>query len=201
VPYVSGRASLSESEIVEVALQLIAEDGVESLSMRRLSSRLGSSLGATYRHFATKDELLRRCGQEVMNRSFRPRLTTDDPLDWLREQLLNLYRNVRVHRGMAAYLLDQPDAISLELVEVVEDALAATGQPAERCDLARLVMTFYSAGVLLTDAPEFLGKVGVDDPEQLIASGLDFILQNVSTDAAPRRGRLRLSSRRQPASM
>jgi AcrR family transcriptional regulator len=197
VPKGSARASLNEDEIVAVALELVAEDGVASLSMRKLSARLGASLGATYRHFANKDELLRRCGREVMGRSLQPRATSDDPLEWVRDQVLNLHEALRSYRGMAAYLLAEPAAISPELVEAVEEALIAAGEPADSIDLMRLVLVFYSAGVLLSDATDVLQRLGEPDPQQVVAAGLDYILRGGAVEtAAVRKPRLRLANRR-----
>ena len=50
--------TLSESEIVEAALRVVRADGVDKLSMRRLSRELGVSPMAPYYYVADKRELL-----------------------------------------------------------------------------------------------------------------------------------------------
>jgi AcrR family transcriptional regulator len=194
-PTPATRASLSTDDIVEAALQLIAEVGVDQLSMRQLSARLGSSLGATYRHVATKEELLQLCGVQLIERSFRPLGTGEDPLVWIREQVLHLYDAVRAHPGMAAYIVGQPDVVTIEVITAVHDALVATGRSEISTDHARLVLFFYCSGALLTDATALLGQAGVDEPRQLIADGLDYILQTGPPSrgraATPPRGRRR----------
>jgi AcrR family transcriptional regulator len=62
------RASLSTPEIVDAALELISQVGVDNLSMRQLSSHLGASLGATYRHLPTKQALLEVCAKQLFDR-------------------------------------------------------------------------------------------------------------------------------------
>ena len=52
------RPGLSEDIIVEAAKGLLAEHGVDGLTMRALSERLGVALGATYRHVPNKHALL-----------------------------------------------------------------------------------------------------------------------------------------------
>src|SRR6516165_9508850 len=53
-----GGNTLSEAEIVEAALRVVREDGVDKLSMRRLSRELGVSPMAPYYYVADKRELL-----------------------------------------------------------------------------------------------------------------------------------------------
>ena len=58
-------ADLKEA-CVRAAREVIAEHGVESLSMRDVSRKLGISHQAPYRHFASRDHLL----AEIMRRCF-----------------------------------------------------------------------------------------------------------------------------------
>ncbi|MEU6782261.1 TetR/AcrR family transcriptional regulator [Nonomuraea angiospora] len=44
--------------LIETALELIAEQGVQGFSMAEASRRLGVAVSAPYRHFADRDELL-----------------------------------------------------------------------------------------------------------------------------------------------
>lgn len=44
--------------ILDAAMQLLAEDGLEGLTLKRLAERLGYAVGALYRYFDSKDELL-----------------------------------------------------------------------------------------------------------------------------------------------
>jgi AcrR family transcriptional regulator len=194
-PAPTTRANLSTNDIVDTALELIAEYGVEQLSMRQLSARLGSSLGATYRHVATKEALLHLCGEQLIARSFRPLVPDEDPLAWIRERVLDLYDVLRTHPGMAAYIIGQPDIVTTELVTSVQKALLAAGRSEISSDHARLVLFFYCSGALLTDAASLFASAGIAEPRQLIADGLDYILQTGSaspeTAATPPRGRRR----------
>jgi hypothetical protein len=78
----------------------------------------------------------------------------------------------------------------MELITAVQDALVATGRSAISSDHARLVLFFYCSGALLTDAATLFANAGIAEPRQLIADGLDYILQTSAgsnRDAAPRR--------------
>ncbi len=51
-------------QLIETALEIIAVDGLEKVSMRGLGSRIGVSRTAPYRHFANKSELLAAIAEE-----------------------------------------------------------------------------------------------------------------------------------------
>ncbi|MCW2529467.1 MAG: putative TetR-family transcriptional regulator [Pseudonocardiales bacterium] len=172
------RASLSKDQIVDTALALIAEIGVDQLSMRQLSAQLGASLGATYRHVSTKEELLALCGRALYQRSFRPRKTDEDPLEWLRELVINLYDLLVEHPGMAAYVVHADSVIAPEMSNEVRDSLMQIGHTAVSADMVGLVLTFYTAGALLADSETVLSEAGVPNPKAIIVAGFDFILRN-----------------------
>jgi AcrR family transcriptional regulator len=172
------RASLSKDQIVDTALALIAEVGVDQLSMRQLSAQLGASLGATYRHVSTKEELLALCGRALYQRSFRPRMADEDPLEWLRELVINLYDLLVEHPGMAAYVVHADSVIAPEMSHEVRDSLKQIGHTSVSADMVGLVLTFYTAGALLADSEAVLSEAGVPNPKAIIVAGFDFILRN-----------------------
>jgi len=51
-------ATLSRQHFIDAALQVVAEVGVDKLSMRRVATELGVSPMAMYKHFPNKEELL-----------------------------------------------------------------------------------------------------------------------------------------------
>ena len=52
-------------EILTRAAEIVGEDGIEALSLRRIARDLGVSHGAPNRHFKTKAELLAELGAEA----------------------------------------------------------------------------------------------------------------------------------------
>ncbi len=62
--------SLSEETIVECALGLAQELGVQGLTVRRIGQELGADPTAFYRYFRDKDELLLACMDRVTDRAF-----------------------------------------------------------------------------------------------------------------------------------
>ncbi|MEM9556042.1 MAG: TetR/AcrR family transcriptional regulator [Acidobacteriota bacterium] len=85
---------------VREAMELIAADGIEGLSLRQVSRRLGVSHQAPYKHFASRDHLL----AEIVRRAFeafataleeRPR--REDPEQDLAELGRAYFRHARDH--------------------------------------------------------------------------------------------------------
>src|SRR5438093_9069858 len=54
----SRRKPLSAERIVEAAIELVADEGLDALSMRRLGAALGVEAMSLYRHFPSKAVLL-----------------------------------------------------------------------------------------------------------------------------------------------
>lgn len=56
------------SGLVEVAFEILENDGIENLTMRSLSKKLGVSRTAAYRHFPDKTSLLKAVAEDTFNR-------------------------------------------------------------------------------------------------------------------------------------
>ncbi|WP_375248699.1 TetR/AcrR family transcriptional regulator [Sphingomonas sp.] len=75
--------------LLDTAIALIAEKGVEALSMRDLAKRAGVSPGAPFRHFRSKTALVTAVAEEAMARltaAVRAEIAAspDDPIETLR---------------------------------------------------------------------------------------------------------------------
>src|SRR5207253_1703148 len=55
---VAGVTALSRDGVVDVALRMVEDDGVERLSMRKLAAELGVAVTAIYWHVGNRDALL-----------------------------------------------------------------------------------------------------------------------------------------------
>jgi AcrR family transcriptional regulator len=73
------RETLTREKIVQTAIELLDEDGLEGLNMRTLGERLGSAATAVYWHVKSKDNLVVLAGDELWNEVELPDLRT---VDW-----------------------------------------------------------------------------------------------------------------------
>ena len=99
----TGRQALSKPIIVAAAIEIIAERGVEGLSMRHLSERLGVALGATYKHVPDKHTLLRLVA-EVLYARIEPADDVVDEFEQAKSVMLQVHEVLAAHPGMAEYI-------------------------------------------------------------------------------------------------
>jgi AcrR family transcriptional regulator len=87
-------ARLTRDSIVTAAIEVIDEHGSEHFSVRRLGEAIGADPTAIYRHFRSKDELLRAVGDRCLIG-----VTDDLPVSSWRDRVRELCIRIR-----AAYL-------------------------------------------------------------------------------------------------
>lgn len=141
-------ASLTPEQIVEAALALTGEDGMEALSMRRLAADLGVSAMTLYGYFSSKSVLVRAMLDRV---SEELGLDIDDGVPW-QERLEIMARRTRAallrHPGVAPLFVDRPDprGRALSVVEDAIGALRAEGIPGEVAIRGVYAVTGYAIG-------------------------------------------------------
>ena len=53
-----GKINDTDQRILSAAIQLIHDEGENSISLRRLATMVGVTTGAFYKHYASKEQLL-----------------------------------------------------------------------------------------------------------------------------------------------
>jgi AcrR family transcriptional regulator len=93
--------------LIEEGLKTLCRDGIGSFSLRNLSKKLGVSHAAAYRHFSSKEELLKAILAEFAD-TFRTALVASvDPNATGKEALMQL------GVGYVRYFVAQPEFITL----------------------------------------------------------------------------------------
>ncbi|AYC36452.1 TetR family transcriptional regulator [Streptomyces griseorubiginosus] len=85
------RRSLHQEQIVDAALALLDEGGIENLTMRRLGDRLGITAAALYWHVSSRQDLLVLAADTVWGRTALPGI---QDLPW-RRTVLEMAENLR----------------------------------------------------------------------------------------------------------
>lgn len=127
------RVGLTKELIVRAALSLIDEAGLEGLTIRALSSRLGVQTRTIYWHVGPRTAILAATVELVLSGITPP--PTRNWEDWLRTLFRNFRRTVAKHPNIAAVIGAQmvPSATSdFDLAEQILSTLARAGFDGDR---------------------------------------------------------------------
>jgi AcrR family transcriptional regulator len=173
------RSPLSEPEVVAAALEIIAEQGVDGLTMRALSDHLGVALGATYKHVPNKRVLLALVADELFSRVEDTDPQDEQWFDRMHALFVRVYDTFRAHPGLAEHLAhSSPDArpphLQRTLVKILSDAAFSDTQ----VDDLMSALFFYTTGALLSDGLNVTGSA------RTFATGLDLLLRGAQDELA-----------------
>jgi AcrR family transcriptional regulator len=158
------RRTLTREHVVAEALAVIGADGVTSLSMRALATRLGVVPGALYRHVRNKEQLYDLVLDEVLA---EVDCEVDHRLDWTEHVRVLAHRLRTVlekHPGIAG-LLKTRDPLgphSLALAEAFLASLHAAGLSERETGLAYSLVYDYTLGFALS-SPTCVNERRVQD--------------------------------------
>ena len=137
-------AGLSADEIVDTALQYIDDEGFQTLTMRKLATRLRVSPMAIYRHVADKQELLNLVADRYFEELATPEGAAESPL-YVQEWFVALHRLMTERPVLAHVMAAQPvgGAIAWRSADAVIGALVTCGlSPNEAGELFTALLTF-----------------------------------------------------------
>ncbi len=159
------RPPLTRERVVAEALSVIAESGVQALTMRTLATRLGVVPGALYRHVRNKEQL-----QDLVLDGVLAEVDCDldSTLPWT-ERVKVLAHRLRTvledHPGVAG-LLKNRDPLGPHSLTVAEAFLAPlhdAGFPAHQAGLAFFLLVDYTIGFAVSSPPTSLNEQRLRD--------------------------------------
>jgi AcrR family transcriptional regulator len=160
------RPQLTRERVVAEALAVIAHDGVQALTMRRLAARLGVVPGALYRHVRNKQQLHDLVLDNVLA---EVDVHLDPSLAWTGQLKLLAHRLRQVleaHPGVAGILKtrDPLGPHSLALAEAFLGPLQAAGFADREAGLAFFLLVDYTIGFAVSGTPTSVNEHRVRDP-------------------------------------
>jgi len=159
------RPQLTRQRVVTEALAVIAEDGVQALTMRSLAARLGVVPGALYHHVGNKQQLQDLVLDGVLA---EVEFDLDSSLAWT-EQLKILATRLRqvleAHPGVAGILKtrDPLGPHSLALAEAFLGPLQAAGFADREAGLAFFLLVDYTIGFAVSSPRTSVNEQRVRD--------------------------------------
>ena len=103
------RRTLNQAQVVQAAMALLDEIGLDQLTMRRLAEQLGVKAASLYRHVRSKEELLALLGDAITSEIPLPP-TTGTWQQQLMDAGWNVRRGLFAHRDAARVLASTPPA-------------------------------------------------------------------------------------------
>lgn len=178
-PTIAGmpREALHQEQIIQAAIALLDEGGIESLSMRRLGSRLGITAAALHYHVGSRHNLLLLAADTVWGQTPLPAL---DGVEW-RPVLLAMADNLR------SMLLRRPWLLAAMTVQPLD------GPARDRHD-EHLLAVCEASGLTRRDAEQAvqsvvtfaIGAALADIPRPYVSFGLQSLLDGVEARLAAR---------------
>jgi AcrR family transcriptional regulator len=159
------RPQLTPQRVVAEALAVIAEDGVQALTMRRLAARLGVVPGALYHHVGNKQQLHDLVLDSVLAEvdvHLDPSLAWTEQLKILAQQLRQVLED---HPGVAGILKtrDPLGPHSLALAEAFLGPLQAAGFGDREAGLAFFLLLDYTIGFAVSSPTTSVNEQRIRD--------------------------------------
>ncbi len=158
---------LSRDAIVAAAIEIADEEGFETVSIRRLATKLDTRPMSLYSHIETKDELIDLMIDEVMGETLLPGEVPDDWREALRQIARRTRAAARAHPWMIHTAFRRP-LLGPKALRHVDQSLAAVApleMPFERQRAALLSIDTYTLGYVRWEilSPHAKGGCGRDD--------------------------------------
>jgi AcrR family transcriptional regulator len=156
---------ISRERAVEAALDVIDEEGLEALTLGRLSKRLGVSAPSLYHHFADKTDILAAAARALLRDIPLPTMQeTDDWKRWFVELSVQTYRHVLARPRAAKLLVEHfPRTLIFPAHELGSRVFAEAGVPQEAIATVIRGLERLVYGLILADAEAALGAQGDRD--------------------------------------
>ena len=163
------RAPLQRESIIAATRQLIVDDGLESLTLRRLAAALGVTAPALYGHVKDKQDLLRAVAEDEFDRLLLrfEAVTATDPVARIRAY----------NHAYVTHARENPD--TFRVMFLFPPDLAGAGDVPDDVVLPGATRAFTAAAEAVTDAVE-TGALNADDP-LLVALTLWSTVHGVAT--------------------
>lgn len=198
---------LTEDQIVDAALKVIRDEGLDALSMRRLSRELGRSAMAAYWYVEDKQQLLNLVAKKMLAEVALPDRKSGTWDERLRKVVAAIDAKLREHPGIAEILLQRMLSTDRRLMNGIFDILTSAGFEGPDIFLSYAMIHTYLFGryQVVLHADELPDQeYGPDDLEDTVARlvphlhrlrGRDFFSYGVDTIIAGLQARLKAKAK------
>jgi len=164
--------ALTQEQVVKRAVDLMAEAGLEALTLRRLAAELGVSAPTLYWHVRDKRQLLDLMAEALVAQEDRSTAPAHGQpwWDWLAERARVQYRALVSHRDAALVIAgNRPTDATLPDVEQVLGSLVTVGFPPAEALRTVLSIGNYVIGCAVERQAEAARPPDPDRDDRLVA--------------------------------
>ena len=182
------KPSDSQQKIIDAALELLKEDGLSNISLRKLADRVHLKAPALYWYFKSKEELVDYMAEAILAREFpevEPRQDGQSWQDWLTDHMIRLRQSMLTYPDGARTVAGAHLYPAVTLARSFEAGLASLSTAGINLKMARQIMmtaTNYTFGYVIEEqaapTPEQLADFDLDaflEPYPLMAEAIDEI--------------------------
>ena len=147
-------------EVLEAAIELLDEVGLDGLTTRRLAARLGVQAGALYRHYPSKQALLDAMAGHLAGAApLGVDAAADGPAALLRQAAIGAREGMLSHRDGARLLatFSTPPAGAAAGFDMLTNALVAAGASHDKATIAVDTVFAYVNGFTIEEQARKIG--------------------------------------------
>jgi AcrR family transcriptional regulator len=163
-----GRPTLTRDQIVDAAIAILDEEGLEALSMRRLGQRLDSGATSLYWHIRNKDELLDLVLDRIIGEVVQEIGAPGDWRQWMAATARSLRCVLLRHRAVAPIMGERPTfgPNALIALEGLLTSLRADGFADESALLAATTLVNWASGFAVFEVRDPVGPAATETDRQ-----------------------------------
>ncbi|KLL11195.1 MULTISPECIES: TetR/AcrR family transcriptional regulator [Protofrankia] len=175
---------ISRQRALEVALEIIDTEGIDSLSIRRLAERLRVNGASLYHHFQNKDEIVVGAAKLALEGVRTPQAHDEPWRAWILRSARRLRQALREHPDLVPVMLRrQPLSIGFMQLEATAALLAEEGVPVGAIAPMLEALELAAIGSALHEARGGDDRAGVDhDAERTPYLSQAFEQRSLSAD-------------------
>jgi len=149
------RLPLTRQRIAEAALAIGDEDGLDSLSMRKVGASLGVEAMSLYNHVGNKDDLLDAVG-DLLHSEILERYSPDPDAPWqdnARALVRNYWNVAMAHPNLVSIMLDRPipSVTHMLFMQQCYELFVTAGYPVREAALAFNTVAGWMTGVVRSE--------------------------------------------------
>jgi AcrR family transcriptional regulator len=162
------RRPLTRDRILEAALELVDEQGLEALTMRRLGQQLGFEAMSLYNYVANKEDVIDGMLELVLAEAELPRMA-DDWASAVRETAISVHGALQRHRWAGGQLIayGRVRPARLQYMESLLTQLREGGLPAEAAYVAYHILDAHIFGFSLWEASHTFSEEDVAEMSEV----------------------------------